>query len=185
MRVISWNVNGRYGPALAKQIAAVCERPPDVVALQEVRHESRRAWLEGLERAGHTHTIDSSDLLGLPSRSGREYRRIYFNLLASRWPLRRLAEHDLADVFRTLNGYLATDVSWVARRGDKHWAVATTTSSRRVISPHPTVDTCTTGGNKASQITPRSRLTSHNDRIAGGLFDTTGRLREPPSAVAR
>ena len=34
MRLISWNVNGRYGPALAKQIAAVSEESPDLVALQ-------------------------------------------------------------------------------------------------------------------------------------------------------
>ena len=32
-----------------------------------------------------------------------------------------LAEHDLADVFRALNGYSATDASWVARRGEKRW----------------------------------------------------------------
>ena len=112
LRLISWNVNGRYGRALAKQIAAVCERSPDVVALQEVRHESRRAWLEGLELAGLTHTIDSSDLLGLGSRSGREYRRIYFNVLASRWPLRRLADLPLEFPER----YLAATV---ARDGDE------------------------------------------------------------------
>ena len=28
MRVISWNVNGRYGPALARQVAAVVDRRP-------------------------------------------------------------------------------------------------------------------------------------------------------------
>jgi endonuclease/exonuclease/phosphatase family metal-dependent hydrolase len=32
-----------------------------------------------------------------------------------------LAEHDLADVFRAVNGYSATDVSWVVRRGEKQW----------------------------------------------------------------
>ena len=35
MRLISWNVNGRYGPALERQIAAVAERSPDLVALQK------------------------------------------------------------------------------------------------------------------------------------------------------
>ena len=64
MRVISWNVNGRYGSALQRQIAAVCDRGPDLVALQEVRAESAGAWREGLERAGLSNMVDSSDLLG-------------------------------------------------------------------------------------------------------------------------
>jgi hypothetical protein len=32
-----------------------------------------------------------------------------------------LAEHDLAGVFRQLNGYSATDASWIARRGEQRW----------------------------------------------------------------
>jgi exonuclease III len=224
MRLISWNVNGRYGPALNRQIAALLGRNPDVVALQEVRLESVRAWREGCERAELVHVLDSSDLLAQGSLSGREYRRIYFNLIASRWPLHRmsdlqlefperylaatvardgaefevhvagvppgsrrgivkvemfealyarlattserprilcgdlntpraehadgtvefwgarhpphtqrwdaaersvvigLADHDLPDVFRDLNGYSATDVSWIHRRREKQWA---------------------------------------------------------------
>ena len=223
MRLISWNVNGRYGPALLRQLAAVRERGADVVALQEIRTKSVCVWREGLKQAGLEHVIDSSDLLALPSLSGREYRRIYFNVVASRWPLRRLpglqlefperylaasvgrpvgafeihaahlppgstrglvkvemfealharlatpcerprilcgdlntpraerddgtvefwgarhpphterwdkaersvvlglAEHDLPDVFRALNGYTATDSSWLARRGGQSW----------------------------------------------------------------
>jgi exonuclease III len=223
VRLISWNVNGRYGSALPRQVAAVRGRDADVVALQEVRAESVRVWRDGLKDAGLEHVVDSSDLVGVPSLSGREYRRIYFNVVASRWPLRRLpglqlefperylaatvrragaefeihtahlppgstrglvkielfealytrlaapselprilcgdfntpqaeradgtvefwgerhprhkerwddaersvvlglAEHDLPDVFRALNGYTATDASWVARRHDKSW----------------------------------------------------------------
>ena len=223
MRLISWNVNGRSGPALPRQVAAVCERGADVVALQEIRAESLRVWREGLHHAGLEHVLDSSDLVAVPSLSGREYRRIYFNVVASRWPLRRLpglelefperylaasvaraggefeihvahlppgstrglvkiemfealhtrlatpcehprilcgdlntpraerddgtvefwgarhpphterrnkaersvvlglGEHDLPDVFRALNGYAATDFSWLARRGGKSW----------------------------------------------------------------
>lgn len=90
MRLISWNVNGRCGPALPRQLAAVRERGADVVALQEIRAESLGVWREGLTRAGLEHMLDSSDLVAVPSLSGREYRRIYFNVLASRWPLRRL-----------------------------------------------------------------------------------------------
>jgi exonuclease III len=223
MRVISWNSNGRYGSALERQIAAVCDREPDLVALQEVRAESVGEWRESLERAGLSNMIDSSDLREMESLSRRVYRRIYFNLVASRWPVERhpalelefperylaatvdrdgddfeihaahlppgstrglvkvemfealharlaiaserprilcgdfntpqieredgtvefwgakhpshrqrwdaaersivlgLAEHDLADVFRAVNGYSATDVSWVVRRGEKQW----------------------------------------------------------------
>ena len=51
MRLISWNVNGRYGAALPKQIAGLLARSPDVVALQEVRAESVLR-LDGLERRG-------------------------------------------------------------------------------------------------------------------------------------
>jgi exonuclease III len=52
LRLISWNVNGRYGAALGHQIAAVVGRRPDLVALQEVRAESLPTWLEGLARGG-------------------------------------------------------------------------------------------------------------------------------------
>jgi exonuclease III len=90
VRLISWNVNGRYGPVLPRQLAAIRERGADVVALQEIRAKSLRAWREGLKHAGLVHVLDSSDLLAVSSQSGREYRRIYFNLVASRWPLRRL-----------------------------------------------------------------------------------------------
>jgi exonuclease III len=223
MRLISWNVNGRYGSALDRQIAALLDRAPDLVALQEVRAESLHAWLSGLERAGLRHALDSSGLVQVESLSGREYRRLYFNLIACRWLTRRLAAlqlefperylaatidrdggefeihnahlppgstrglvkvemfealhnrlaadterprilcgdfntpqieredgtvefwganhpphtqrwddaersvvlglaaNDLADVFRTVNGYSATDASWVARRGEKEW----------------------------------------------------------------
>jgi len=223
MRLISWNVNGRSGPSLAGQIDAVRDRAPDLVALQEVRSQSLGLWLDGLQGPGLVHAVDSSVLLDRASLSGRAYRRVYFNVIASRWPLERLAdlvvefperylaagvarpgmefeihtahvppgstrglvkvemfealherlagtsekprilcgdlntpraehadgtvefwgashprhlarwddaersvvlglaEHDLADVFRGLHGYSATDASWVARRGGKEW----------------------------------------------------------------
>ena len=223
VRLISWNVNGRRGPALSRQLAVVRERGADMVALQEIRAESLGVWREGLKHAGLEHVLDSSGLLAVPSLSGREYRRIYFNVVASRWPLRRLpglrlefperylavsvgragaefelhvahlppgstrgpvkvemfealhtrlatpcerprvlcgdlntpraerddgtvefwgarhpphterwdkaersvvlglGEHDLPDVFRALNGYTATDASWLVRRGGQSW----------------------------------------------------------------
>jgi exonuclease III len=90
VRLVSWNVNGRYGPVMLRQLAALRERDADIVALQEIRAKSLRVWREGLTQARLEHVLDSSDLVAIPSMSGREYRRSYFNLVASRWPLRRL-----------------------------------------------------------------------------------------------
>ena len=32
-----------------------------------------------------------------------------------------LADYDLADVFRAVNGYSASDAGWLARRGETEW----------------------------------------------------------------
>jgi endonuclease/exonuclease/phosphatase family metal-dependent hydrolase len=96
MRLISWNTNGRYGPALARQSEAVGHRTPDVVALQEVRPESIDAWRSGLHDLELTHVLDSSELLLRPGPEGRDYKRRYFNLIASRWPLDALDDLELA-----------------------------------------------------------------------------------------
>src|SRR4051812_28098862 len=106
MRLISWNVNGRYGAALPEQIAAVADRRPDLVALQEVRAESADAWTDGLQRVGLDHVIDSSDLLARSAPAGRDYERRYFNLIAARRPLEALAGLDIAFPER----YLAASV---------------------------------------------------------------------------
>ncbi len=84
MRLVSWNVSGRYGPALQKQVCWLAERRPDVVALQEVRKESVDRWLGGLAEAGLEHAVDSAKLLGSPGPPGRDYRRRYFNLISAR-----------------------------------------------------------------------------------------------------
>lgn len=109
MRLISWNVNGRYGAALPRQIAAVRERGADVVVLQEIRVESLGVWREGLEDAGLEHVLASADLMAVPSLSGREYRRIYFNVVAPRWPLRRLPGLQLEFPERYLAASVARD----------------------------------------------------------------------------
>ncbi|WP_157465550.1 endonuclease/exonuclease/phosphatase family protein [Cellulomonas sp. Leaf395] len=92
MRLISWNVNGRRGATLLAQIAALGGRGPDIIALQELCAENLPAWVDGLAAAGLPHLLDSSDQLAVAAANGREYRRTYFNLIASRWPLRRLAQ---------------------------------------------------------------------------------------------
>ena len=109
MRVISWNVNGRNGRALGRQIAELVDESPDVVALQEVRGESAERWRDGLARGGLTHMLDSSGLIDRATVSGREYRRIYFNLLASRWPLRRLPDLRMEFPERYLAATVARD----------------------------------------------------------------------------
>jgi exonuclease III len=96
LRLISWNVNGRYGPALLRQVEAVGERNPDILALQEVRLESLGAWQTGLHKLGLTYLVESSHLLQRPAPQGQDYKRRYFNLIASRWPLADLDDLEVA-----------------------------------------------------------------------------------------
>lgn len=111
MRLISWNVNGRYGTALPRQIEEVHARRPDIVALQEVRAESHAAWQLGMERAGLKHQLDSADLLHTAAPTGSDYKRRYYNVLASRYELEPLdglplafPERYLGAVVRAENG---------------------------------------------------------------------------------
>ena len=56
MRLISWNVNGRCGPALPRQLAAVRERGADVVVAYLTKHLSETgpadAWIVAVANAG-------------------------------------------------------------------------------------------------------------------------------------
>ncbi len=79
VKLLSWNVAGRVG-LLASQTAAVARQGADLVALQEVRASTARAWREALADAGLPFALDSGDL---------SPRRL-FNLLASRWELTEL-----------------------------------------------------------------------------------------------
>ena len=54
MRLISWNVNRRTS-VLADQAAAIGERDPDVVALQEITARSRPLWEAALATIGLHH----------------------------------------------------------------------------------------------------------------------------------
>src|SRR4051794_7233794 len=96
MRLISWNVNGRRGPALERQLAAMVDRAPDLVALQEVRADTVAPWRDGLRGAGLGHVLDSGDGLSLAAPNGQDYRRRYFNLVASRRALQRLPSLQVA-----------------------------------------------------------------------------------------
>jgi exodeoxyribonuclease III len=73
MRVITWNV-ARRSSRLADQAAALADREPDVVALQEVTETTLPLWRVVLERIGLGHvraSLDDAD----PSRAPAQRRR--------------------------------------------------------------------------------------------------------------
>ena len=87
VRLISWNVARRVS-ALEAQAAALAERAPDVVALQEVTARTWPRWEAALAAAGLTHagcTLDAAD----PARAPAGPRRTGV-LLAAREPLELL-----------------------------------------------------------------------------------------------
>jgi exonuclease III len=65
VRVLSWNVNGRVGAALANQLDAVLSQEPDVVALQEVTVGSYTGWSSGLMQADFS-LVSTIDLVTAP-----------------------------------------------------------------------------------------------------------------------
>lgn len=92
MRVFSWNTGGRVGRA-NQQLAAIRERRPDVVCLQEVRRSTVDVLKEGLSAGGLIHALDS-----LLSEDDAEYEslsRQTGTLIASRWPLHALPGPDI------------------------------------------------------------------------------------------
>lgn len=80
LRLISWNVAGRARPRLEHQITALCDRCPDIVALQEVTSSTAAHFRAGLARIGLAH-VEQSLHLGVPADRRRGV------LVASRWPL--------------------------------------------------------------------------------------------------
>jgi exonuclease III len=80
MRLVSWNVNGRYGPALKKQIELVGQADPALVCLQQVRSESVDAWTTALEAKGLTvettrHLVGERTYFLLLAHGGRQVER--------------------------------------------------------------------------------------------------------------
>ena len=73
MRVITWNVNRRVS-VLAAQAAALGEREPDVVALQEVTERSWPLWRAALEMIGLPQASCSLDAAN-PARQPITRRR--------------------------------------------------------------------------------------------------------------
>jgi exonuclease III len=92
MRVLSWNTGGRVRRA-NQQLAAIRERRPDVVCLQEVRRSTVDVLKEGLSAGGLIHTLDS--LLSGDDAAYESPSRQTGTLIASRWPLHALPGPDI------------------------------------------------------------------------------------------
>ncbi len=89
MHLISWNVNKRVA-ALPRQVEALADRGPDVVALQEITQRTAPLFLELLPGVGLPHVV-ASFVDGVALMPGR--RRLAGVLVASRWPLRVLVRN--------------------------------------------------------------------------------------------
>lgn len=96
-KFLSWNVQKRVERALERQITAVAglrraeDECPDVIALQEVSRTTVDRWREALRELGLVHCIDSLDRL--------PEERTSLCLLASKWPLERMAASEFEAPF--------------------------------------------------------------------------------------
>jgi exonuclease III len=104
MKVFSWNVQGRVGATLDRQLSALVDHDhkPDIVALQEITKTSFPEWEKGLRKAGYS-VVSTLDRMGdsypeppypkevfpPPRRGGihRQIERTNFNLTAARDPI--------------------------------------------------------------------------------------------------
>jgi exonuclease III len=84
--LVSWNVAGRV-KVLGEQIDFLCQREPDIVALQEIRTSTAARIELGLRRAGLENVKHSAYL-------AKHHNRPYGELIASKWPLELLPPTD-------------------------------------------------------------------------------------------
>lgn len=70
MKIFSADVNGRVKTAAGRQLDAVLEHDPDVMALQEVTIGNYSDWCRGLTQAGYS-VLSTVDLVALPIRRHR------------------------------------------------------------------------------------------------------------------
>ena len=87
MKLISWNVAGRL-EKLKKQVAALVEHEPDIVAIQEVTTRTLPLLKVELEEAGLRYSADSFVLAN--DKSVLTDARDDFLLIASRWPIQAM-----------------------------------------------------------------------------------------------
>ena len=87
MRILSWKICGQLAGLAQRQIDAVLERAPDVLALQEVSAGNYSEWCAALMGAGYS-IASAIDLTGVPYPDmSPPIRRRYFNLTATRGAL--------------------------------------------------------------------------------------------------
>jgi endonuclease/exonuclease/phosphatase family metal-dependent hydrolase len=100
LKLLSWNLAGYTGKTKERQLAAILELSPDLIALQEVVLGSIGHWREALGEAGFDVVTSDPHLLEaegplLPHKGYRMGRRKNLNLIASRTPIKRLKGFDL------------------------------------------------------------------------------------------
>jgi endonuclease/exonuclease/phosphatase family metal-dependent hydrolase len=86
--LLSWNVAGRVGDRQEAQIAALAERPFDVLCLQEVTPTNRARWVAALEARGLQVAVSAWPVHPRGSRR-------FAVLIAARAPLRDAASLEL------------------------------------------------------------------------------------------
>src|SRR5437870_4680507 len=87
MRLISWNVAARTN-RLPEQAEVLASQTPDYIALQEVTQNTAALFRALLQASGWPHVADSFERA--PDRSILKGPRRYGQLIASRWPIRKL-----------------------------------------------------------------------------------------------
>lgn len=84
MKLVSWNIMGGHGGHMASQAEALCERVPDLIALQEVTAKIAPVYRELLNSRGYYSIIDSFQYARYMTRLRSQS---YGEMIASRWPL--------------------------------------------------------------------------------------------------
>lgn len=84
MRLISWNVSRAGQARIPRQVAALAERAPDIVALQEVRVNRVSEYRSALHAAGFAHVMDG--FAGVSAAEDLGSKRASGVLIASKWP---------------------------------------------------------------------------------------------------
>lgn len=153
--IFCWNVQGRVGGTLRRQVDAVVQRKPAIVALQELTTASLPEWERGLGEAGYS-VISTVDLVARPypappyptppfppPRKGSVHghvQRRNFNLSAARHPIKALPGLRFDDPDEALYGfpekYLATEVEVDGAEVHVHNAHVPHGSGRGVIKVH-------------------------------------------------
>ena len=127
MRLISWNVNGRLA-RIVEQVAALVDQNCDFVALQEVKQNSVPIFRERLQHYGFHHVADSFECIA--DRSLLIGPRRYGELIASRWPIKRLSapgcnlpwpERLLSVAIRSPQGALQLHTAYIPPGSSNGW----------------------------------------------------------------